>query len=110
MSVANTSREAYIRVKPKLGDQHRKVYAAVGNLGVASNEQIAEYTGLPISSVCGRVNELVKAGWLGFEKRVTAKSGNTVKGWSARTPNDKQLVEVAKEPEHKPAAVSWLND
>lgn len=98
--IAGTSRAAYEQIKSKLGDKQQAVYDAVGELGVATNEQIAEYLDWPINRVTGRVTELKKMGFVDVEGITKNKSGFSAKQWSVRNPLiEKQLK-----------AVSWLSD
>lgn len=94
--IAETSRQAFYNLK-NLGDKQRQVFEAVCELGSASNDVIAKQTGLPLQTVCGRVNELVKLGYLGLEKYGKNSLGNTAKYWSVRNPNDSKLKEVAND-------------
>lgn len=94
--IAETSRLAFYNLK-KLGEKQRIVFEAVCELGSASNDLIAVQTKLPLQTVCGRVNELVKMGYLGLERRARNSFGNMANFWSVRNPNDKKLQEVAHE-------------
>ena len=57
---ADTSSDAFERVKPVRGHQQQIVLDALRGYGPMTRHQIAAVTGMPLSSVCGRVNELLK--------------------------------------------------
>lgn len=56
--VADTSHQAYIDILPELGERQLQVYAALFSLKVANNKMLSEHLNIPLSSVCGRMNEL----------------------------------------------------
>ncbi len=56
--IAETSLEAFRGIIPELGDREFEVYTALKSLKVANNQQIHKHTGIPLSSVCGRMNKL----------------------------------------------------
>ena len=60
MAVKETSRKAYheLREADALGKQQRIVLQAL-RWGDLTRNEVAEVTGLRVSSVCGRVNDLV---------------------------------------------------
>ena len=94
MNVAETSLTAYGKIKPKLGTKQLAVYEAIGDMGVATNEQIADYLGWPINCVTGRVSELKKYGAVDVEGVGVNKSGHSAKRWSIRDMNDSQLKQL----------------
>jgi len=99
MTVAETSRLAYDSIK-KLGDKQEAVRDAIAELGVANNKQIAQHLGWEINRITGRVNELVRMGYVTLERIDVSSEGRKVKFWSVSEPQ-----------EVKPArAVSWLYD
>jgi hypothetical protein len=59
---ASTSSDAYADLQSRLAKQERIVLETVRALGRATRHQVAEVTGYPLSSVCGRVHTLVKSG------------------------------------------------
>lgn len=67
MSVKSTSKAAY-RENRESGDSNRKreqVYAYVVNHpGCSRNDIARNVEGMTINCACGRVNELIAAGWL----------------------------------------------
>lgn len=95
--IAETSRQAFEKIQDKLGDKQQAVYEALGELGVATNEQIADHLGWPIQSVTGRVTELNKLGLVGVEGIGRSKAGNSAKRWGIRDLNDRNLREMAHE-------------
>jgi predicted transcriptional regulator len=46
----------------RLGKTRQAVLDALRGCGPLTRHELADVTGLPLSSVCGRVNELIKAG------------------------------------------------
>lgn len=97
--VDNLSKKAYKDLKD-LGDKQRKVFDALGDLGVASNQDIADYLGWPINCVTGRMKELRDYKFVGSDGTKTSRIGTTVRVWHCLDPNDKKLH----------AAVGWLHD
>ena len=83
MSVADTSIENYIEHKDsgKLGQQAVSIY---GFLALHSNRnwsrhELARSMNIPLSSVCGRINELLHQGLVvTTEKRSCAITGKTI--------------------------------
>ena len=95
--VAGTSRQAYEKIKGKLGDRQQKVYDAIREMGIASNEMIADFLGWPINRVTGRVTELNRFGLLNLEGLGKNKTGYSAKLWSAVDLNDRKLIEMAND-------------
>lgn len=58
MGVQETSLAAYEEVQPKLGQMQLKVYNALVKLREATNNMLAEETGLPINCITPRIYEL----------------------------------------------------
>ena len=112
MAVSDTSRQAYAKIK--LGDKQAQVHQALGELGVASNQDIADYLGWPINHVTGRCKELRDYGMVAVHGLKVGKSGNQVKTWCVIDPNDKNLIDITSDPaddiKWAPEAVGWLND
>lgn len=94
MTVANTSRMAYDAIKDTLNEKQSIVYEALQELGIASNEQIAEYLNWPINRVTGRVTELHKLDMVGVAGVTVGKSGHSAKLWAPRDINDKNLEKL----------------
>lgn len=95
MGVALTSKEAYAKIQDKLGDKQFIVFETIRELGVATNEMIAEHLGWPINRVTGRVSELRNYGVVDVEGVGLNKSGHSAKLWSVRDYNDEKLLEFA---------------
>ena len=82
MTVANTSINAYKehRASGKLGNQAREIFNAMQFNVTYSRRELVKLTGLELSSVCGRVNELVSSGLLmEMPSRKCMVTGKTVK-------------------------------
>ena len=77
-----TQAEAAAKIAPHTARLQQTVLDCVRARGGATNEEITHATGIKTSSVCGRVNELVKAGKLkdSGERRACA-SGVKAKVW-----------------------------
>lgn len=99
MAVAETSKQAFANLK-KLGDKQQQVFDAIGELGVASDDDIAQYLGWTINRVNPRRGELRDYGYIGASGRKMGRFGSMVDTYHCIDPNDKKL--------HK--AVSWLYD
>ena len=84
MSVATTSIAAYRdhREKGKVGAQARKILVAMRPGVEYSRRELVDLTGLELSSICGRVNELLGSGLIQEGRtrpcRVTGKSVHPV--------------------------------
>lgn len=61
MSVSSTSREAYFEMRDngRLGTQAKAILEQMQPGVEYSRRELAQYTGLELSSICGRVNELI---------------------------------------------------
>lgn len=85
MSVATTSIQAYRehRDSGKVSGQARRILDSMLGGVSYSRRELAEHTGLELSSICGRVNELVAAGLLEETPtrrcRITGKSVHPVR-------------------------------
>lgn len=84
--IADTSRDNYRehRDSGKLGEQQRKLMVWFHvEQGEHTRSEIALATGMRLSSVCGRINELIALGYLTEAARrpcmVTGKSAHPVK-------------------------------
>ena len=91
--IAQTSLLAY-RTLTDLGDRQQQVFDAIEYMGSASNEMVADRLNLPIQSVTGRVNELVRYGYLTVVGITHNKSGRSAKLWGVCDPADKKLKEL----------------
>ena len=92
--IAETSLTAYDKIKNKLGAKQLAVYEAIGEMGLATNEQISEYLQWPINRVTGRVSELHYLGMIGVEGITKNKSGFSAKQWGVRDLNDRKLAQL----------------
>jgi hypothetical protein len=92
--IASTSEQAYKSIKPKLGDKQRAVYSAIKDMGIASNEMLADYLHWPINCVTGRSTELHRYGMITVEKLGFSKSGRRTKMWSICDLNDSKLQKL----------------
>lgn len=95
--IAETSLEAYQKVKPKINNRQRIVLDVIKVNGAITNEGISDALGWPINQVTPRVNELRYAGFVGEEGRGMNRTGYSAKLWSARDPNDRHLEKVAND-------------
>jgi Mn-dependent DtxR family transcriptional regulator len=83
MSVADTSIENYIehRDSGKMGAQALSIFIFLKNNALHdwSRAEVSLRMGIPLSSVCGRVNQLIKDGYLEtIDKRQCKITGKTV--------------------------------
>lgn len=92
--ISHTSQAAYNSIKPRLGSKQRAVYEAIKEMGIASNEQVADYLRWPINCVTGRSTELYRFGMINVEKLGLSKSGRRTKMWSVCDLNDRSLREL----------------
>ena len=82
MSVAQTSIDAYKehRAKGKVGSQAMSLFDAMQFHEDYSRRELAGLTGLELSSICGRVNEMLQIGMLKeVSPRKCKVTGKTVK-------------------------------
>jgi len=82
MTVASTSINAYKehRASGKLGAQAQEIFNAMQFNVTYSRRELVKLTGLELSSVCGRVNELVSIGLLiEMPARKCMVTGKTIK-------------------------------
>jgi DNA-binding MarR family transcriptional regulator len=97
MGVAQTSILAYETIKSRLGRRQQQVYETIQKLEPCHNLQIAEYLGLPINQITGRVNELDKMGMISSHIKAKNGGGIKVKYWVSRDLNDEALKKITKE-------------
>ena len=77
--VRETSVDVYHKLKDYLGDVAIKVFIHIDKHPNITRNEIKEETQIPINSVCGRVNELIKYGLVKEgEKRLDVFTKNTV--------------------------------
>lgn len=97
MGQAQTSIWAYEAIKSRLGAKQQTVYEALKKLGIANNQELADYLGWQINCVTGRVNELRFKGFVQVEMVSKNKFGRNVKFWSVKDLNDERLGRVGNE-------------
>ena len=56
--VTETSLESFKEIKKDIGRRQKMVYNVLKDLGPANNLMISKKSGIPLQSVCGRMNEL----------------------------------------------------
>jgi predicted transcriptional regulator len=59
---ADTSTDGLLAVADRAPRQRQRVLDTLRAWGPMTRHELADATGLPLSSVCGRVNELMKSG------------------------------------------------
>jgi Fic family protein len=82
MSVAETSVMAYKehRSTGKVGSQAMYIFETMGFNKDYSRREIVQITGLELSSVCGRINEMLQSGMLKeVSQRKCKVTGKTIK-------------------------------
>ncbi len=97
MGVTQTSLLAYSDIKKKLGNKQRIVRDAIGELGIANNQMIAEYLNWPINCVTGRVKELRDKGFVTTERIDKNQFGRRVLFWCLCDPNDRKLKKMLEQ-------------
>jgi predicted transcriptional regulator len=91
MTVANTSIEAYDAHKAagKVGAQANMILGIMNSSQNYSRREIARLAGIELSSVCGRVNELLEVGLLVEDpKRKCSVTGKTINPVRTRIEDD----------------------
>jgi hypothetical protein len=91
MTVANTSIEAYDEHKAagKVGAQAHMILGILNSDQNYSRREIAKVAGIELSSVCGRVNELLAVGLLVEDpKRKCSVTGKTINPVRTRKDDD----------------------
>lgn len=95
MTTAQTSRDAYETIKPKLGEQQLTIWLALKALTSATADRVADYLAdskaWPQSTVAARLNSLEQAGYVVRIGKAKNKSGILATLWAATDPNDKNL-------------------
>lgn len=117
MPVTETSRESYSKLD-KLNTRQAEVYRAIGELGIASNREIAQYLGKEINAITPRCKELREMGFVAEHgKKFDHDTNRNVTTWCAVDPNDKNLIDIANDPaddlepgKWQPEAVGWMKD
>lgn len=86
MQVADTSREAYQEIKTngkKVTGQQRVIAFLSKSNDSFTRAEIATYSGLPLSTVCGRVRELIDSGLI--EEPLNGRRKCSIRGTKAKT-------------------------
>lgn len=109
MTVATTSKEAYQKLK-KLGDKQQQVLDALGDLGIASNQDIAEALGWSINRVTGRMKELRDYGYVAVHGLKTNQFGNSVKTWCVTDPYAQKQIDLVRDPIEEIKLDKWGED
>lgn len=92
--IAETSREAYEKIKAKLNQKQGVVYGTLEAMGSATNDELAYELGWPIQSVTGRVSELKYKGMVTCVGIGKSRYGNSAKIWGIIHPNDHNLRNI----------------
>lgn len=95
--ISSTSQEAYAKIQAKLGDKQLIVYEAIKELGIATNEMIADHLNWPLNRVTGRCTELNRYGVIQVEGLGRNKSGFSAKQWSICDLNDRKLMDISND-------------
>lgn len=112
--ITETSREAFKKLRD-LGEKQQQVHGTLGELGVASNQDVANKLGWPINRVTGRMKELRDYGFVVVHGLKVNEFGNSVKTWCVSDPYAQKKIDLAKdvadeiEPK-KYEAVRWQDD
>lgn len=65
-NVRDTSLDAYFYIRGNGTDlnQRGKIYDVLRRWSSLTRQEIVQKTGIPINAVCGRVNEMIRDGWV----------------------------------------------
>jgi DNA-binding MarR family transcriptional regulator len=96
MGVAQTSLWAYESQLKQLGEKQFKVYETLKHLGMANNQEVADYLGWPINKVTGRMSELNYKGLVYMEQIAKNSAGIRVKYWSVKDFGDDKLERMSR--------------
>lgn len=96
MPVASTSKLAFKKKQKSLGREQLVVYNAVKKLQPATDLEVSDYLGVPISSISARRYELVKYGYVKEDGRRYNRTGNSAKAWVAVNPSFEKIVKIIK--------------
>ncbi len=61
-NVTDTSKQAFEKILPELGERQLSVYKAIRKLEFTTNAMVSDYLNLPINCITPRCNELRKKG------------------------------------------------
>lgn len=101
MSIADTSIDAYDehRESGRLGEQQRRLMEWLHlNPGEYTRSELAKRTGIRLSSICGRVNELIELGYLEEAgRRECSETGRSAHPIRIRLPKVMQQMDLLGE-------------
>lgn len=80
--IAETSRESYHKLIPRLGVKQQVIYEVIKEYGPITNERIAYILGWEINKVTGRVNELASIGIIEHRGYDITRSKRRAKTWA----------------------------
>lgn len=86
--LANTSREAYNSIKPKLGTNQKRVLDTIKDFEPVTNDMIAKLLNWEINRVTGRVHELAEYGIIEQSGYGLTSSGRRAKAWVTKKQDD----------------------
>ena len=86
--LANTSREAYNSIKPKLGAKQKQVLDTIKDFEPVTNDMIAKLLNWEINRVTGRVHELAELGLIEQSGYGLTSSGRRAKAWVTKKSED----------------------
>lgn len=117
MAVTETSRKSYRKLND-LGNRQREVHKAIGELGTASNREIAKYLDKPVNEITPRVKELREYGFVAEHgKKWDKETNRNVIAWCVVDPYAQKVIDLIRDPaddiepeKWQPSAVGWLND
>lgn len=124
MTATATSKASYKKLAD-LGHRQLEVHKAIGELGIASNRDIAKHLNKPANEITPRVFELREYGFVAEHgKKWDAETNRHVTTWCVTDPYAQKQIDLVRDPieeikldkwqDDKPApqyaAVSWLND
>ena len=96
--IADTSLDAYTehRDSGRLGEQQRRLMEWLHlNPGQYTRSELAKRTGIRLSSICGRVNELIELGYLEeAERRRCTETGRSAHPVRIRLPKQPQQLDL----------------
>lgn len=99
--IAETSRDAYdeIRDSGKLGEQQRRLMKWLHmHGGEHTRAELAARIGMRLSSVCGRVNELIELGYLeDGDRRPCSQTGRSAHPVRIRRPREQKQLSLLEE-------------
>ena len=110
MSATATSKESYKKLED-LGPRQIAVHKAIGEMGTASNREIAGYLDKPVNEITPRVKELRDFGLVKeFGKKWDRDTKRNVTAWCVTDPYAERKIKIIQSEEWRPAATSWLDD